>query len=49
MNTSLMALIITVSILLIFTVIRVLVLWYWRVDDIVSLLEEIRDELKNKK
>jgi len=28
---------------------RVLVLWYWNIDKIVSTLEEIRDELKKNK
>ncbi len=44
--TILIYIVITV---LIFLVCRVIVLWYWKIDKIVSLLKEIADSLSNKK
>lgn len=35
-------------IILIFTFIRALILWYYNLDKILFTLEEIRDELKKK-
>jgi len=44
--TILISIVITV---LIFLACRVIVLWYWKIDKIVSLLKEIADSLSNKK
>lgn len=36
------------SLVLVFLILREVVLWYWRIDEIVSLLKEIRDQGKDK-
>ncbi len=39
-------LLITAFVLLVFLIIRAWVLWYWRVNDTINLLTEIRDLLR---
>jgi len=45
MLTILISIVIAV---VIFLVCRAIVLWYWKIDTIVSLLQEIADSLSNK-
>jgi len=35
-------------VVVVFLIFRALVLWYWKIDKIVKLLEEIIDNLKSK-
>jgi hypothetical protein len=41
-------LIVLTAIVVLFLIFRELVCWYWKINKISNLLEEIRDELKNK-
>jgi len=45
MPTILISIVIAI---VIFLVCRAIVLWYWHIDTIVSLLQEIADSLSNK-
>lgn len=40
--------IVLTAIVVLFLIFRELVCWYWKINKISNLLEEIRDELKNK-